>query len=419
MFKSIFKTATWRQSQITIVGTIINGVLGALFYIFMARFLGPADFGLLIISITTLTLIADIADLGTNTGLIRFVSSHLLSDNTKALRFLKLGLQIKLIIWTVILIAGFFLSPWLASFLFKKEALLIPLRLVMIGVGGALLFTFATSALQSFQKYYLWSFVNISSNLLRLVLVFILFYSQQLNLINGLTSYIALPFLGFSLSLLFLPTRQIFSVKNEREVVGQFLKFNRWVAVFTIISAVSSRLDIFLNARLLSVKEVGIYASASQLTQVIPQIVGALGVVAAPKFAGFQNRKDMLAYFKKFQLMVLALGLLFILTIPLSFYVIPILYGMVYSQAVMPFIILLLAMVVFLISVPLHNSIIFYFGRSDIFVWISIIHFLIIGFVGFYMITNYGVLGTSLTVLIGMIANLLLPLCWFILKLRK
>src|SRR3990167_5859394 len=109
MLGSITKTATWKQSQITIIGTIINGVLGAVFYIFIARFLGPADFGLLIISIVTLTLIADIVDLGTNTGLIRFVSAHLVSERWKSFKFLKLGLEIKLIVWLIVLFLGFYL----------------------------------------------------------------------------------------------------------------------------------------------------------------------------------------------------------------------------------------------------------------------------------------------------------------------
>lgn len=419
MFKSILKTVTWKQSQITIASTFINGGLGALFYIVMARFLGPADFGLLIISIATLTLIADIADFGTNTGLIRFVSSHLNSDKNKALKFLKLGLQIKIIVWMLILLIGFFLAPFLANSIFKKDALLLPLRLVMVGVGGALLFTYATTSLQAFQKYFVWSFVNISSNLLRLMLIFLLVLGNQLNLTTGLISFIALPFLGFSLSLLFLPTKQILSVKGEIEVSSQFLKFNRWVAIFTIIAAVSSRLDTFLNARLLNAQDVGIYASANQLTQVIPQIVGALGAVAAPKFASFQSKTDMLKYFKKFQLMVLGVSLLIVLFIPFSFYIIPFLYGGNYAGAVIPFIILALAMAIFLLSVPLHNSIIFFYGRSDIFVWVAIAHLLIMGCVGFFLITSFGVIGTALTVLIGMIANLLLPLIWFLSKIKK
>ncbi len=419
MLKKVLSSTTWKQSQITLIGTLINGALGAFFYILMARYLGPSDFGLLIISITTLTLISDIVDFGTNTGLVRFVSSYLKTDRDKAFRFIKLGLELKLLVWLVVLTLGYFLAPVIANYAFNKSELQTPLRLVMVGVGGALLFTFATSALQSFQKYFLWSFINISSNLVRLVLIFLLFFSQQLNLINGLIFYIALPFLGFSLSLLVLPTRQILSVKDEWRVANQFFRFNKWVAIFTVITAISSRLDTFLNARLLTSGEVGIYGAANQLTQIIPQIVGALGVVAAPKFASFQNKIDMITFFKKFQLMVVALSSLIILVIPISFYAIPILYGENFTKSIAPFIILLFAMIVFLISIPLHSSIMYYFGRSDIFVWIALVHLLIVGVFGYFLIGNYGVVGTALTVLVGMIANFLLPLFWFINKLRK
>lgn len=419
MIKEIFKTATWKQSQITLTGTILNGVLGALFYIFMARFLGPADFGLLTVCIVTFTLIADIADIGTNTGLIRFVSSHLASDREKAFKFLKLGLETKLVVWLLIFFLGIFCTPTIANQILNKPTLETPLRLVIFGAGGALLFTFATSALQSFQKYFLWSVINITSNALRLTIIFLLFYAQQLNLMSGLISYILFPFFGFFLALLFLPTVQIFKVKNELSVARQFFRFNTYVAIFTLIAAISSRLDIFLTTRLLSVKDIGIYGAANQLTQVIPQIVAALGVVAAPKFASFRGNIDMMVYFKKFQLMVLGIAGLILITIPIAFYAVPILFGADYSQSVAPFIILLLSMLVFLISVPLHTSIIFYFGRSDIFVWISIVHLLIIGIIGYFMITQFGIVGTALTVLVGMISNFILPFAWFINKIRK
>src|SRR3989344_4688058 len=108
MLKSILKTATFRQSSITFTGTVLNGFLGALFYIILARYLGPSDFGLITIALTTLVLIADIADIGTNTGLIRFVSSNLANDKNKAYRFLKLSLEIKLITWIISFFIIFF-----------------------------------------------------------------------------------------------------------------------------------------------------------------------------------------------------------------------------------------------------------------------------------------------------------------------
>lgn len=419
MFKGILSTATFKQSQITIVATIINGALGAGFYILMARFLGPANFGLLTVSIATLTLLADILDFGTNTGIVRFVSASLVSNKDKAFRFLKLSLEIKMAVWSLLLIVGIVLAPGIAINIFNKTELAIPLQLVMVGVGGALFFSFATSSLQAFQKYFNWGIINILTNSLRLLFIFILLFYQQLNLISGLLAYILFPFFGFSLALLLIPTKRVITVKNEFSVAKELFSYNFWVALFVIIAAISSRLDTFLTARLLTVQELGIYGAANQLVQVVPQIVGALGVVAAPKFAGFTSIKQMIEYFKKFQLMVIGLSLLILFAIPLSFYIIPLLFGSQYSATIFPFIILLLAMLVFLISVPLHNSIIYYFGKPRVFVWVSIIHLFIIGIFGYFLISKYGVIGAAFSVLVGMLFNLLAPLAWLIYRIKS
>lgn len=419
MFKSILKTATFRQSQITIVGTIINGFLGAVFYILLARFLGPYDFGLLTVSIATLTLVADIVDFGANTGIVRFVSSSLVTNRDRALRFLKLSLEIKIVIWILVLAGGITFAPFIADKIFNKVELTGSFQLVMLGVGGALLFSFATSSLQAFQKYLTWSFVNIFTNSLRLLFIFLLFFYQQLNLTSGLITYILLPFFGFSLAMFFIPAKEVFMVKNEFSLAKQFFAYNLWVALFTIIAAVSSRLDTFLIARLLSPKELGIYGAANQLTQIVPQIVGALGIVAAPKFASFTNLKQMTQYFKKFQLLVFGLSTVGLFVIPVSYFAIPLMYGSSYQEAILPFIILFLAMLVFLISVPIHSSIIYYFGKPQVFVWISVGHLLIVGFLGYLLILSYGVIGAAVTVLVGMLFNFLVPLGWFLWRIKK
>ncbi len=419
MLKSILRTATFKQSQITITGTIVNGTLGALFYIVLARLLGPSDFGLLTISLTTLVLIADIADIGTNTGLIRFVSSHINSDKEKAYRFLKLSLEIKLIAWVVAFAGVYLLAPFLAVAVFQKQELILPLRLVSFGIGAALLFSFATSALQAFQKYFLWSAVNILTNALRLILILALGYYSLLNVGSSLLAYIMLPFFGFFVTLFILPTRKFILSKEEFSLSGELFKYNIPVAIFTIIAAFSARLDTYLNAILLSSREVGIYGAANQLIQIMPQLVSALGLVSAPKFASFQKIDQMLIYFKKFQLFVLGLCILGLLAIPLAIYFIPLLLGSAYNEAIIPFVILFLGYLIFLFSIPVHHSIIFYLGRPDVFIWVSLGHLAIIGFLGYFLISGFGIIGAAVTVLVGMVFNFLYPLGWLLVRLRK
>lgn len=415
----IINTDTFKQSSITTIGTVLNGVLGALFYIIVARILGPNDFGLLTISIVTLTLVSDIADIGTNTGLVRFVSSNLVSDKDKAMRFLKLSLEIKIIVWSLVFLTIFLLAPFLAQEIFHKVELILPLRLVAFGVGGALLFSFATSSVQAFQKYFLWSGINVLTNLLRLILIFILGYSFRLSLENSLLVYIILPFFGFFIALLILPAKKIFFAKGEWSLSKQLFTYNIPTAIFTVIAAFSARLDTYLSASLLSAKEVGIYGAANQLAQVMPQLVSAIGLVAAPKFASFKSDTQMLIYFKKLQQLVAGICLLGILSMPLVVYLIPLIFGASYEQAVTPFIFIFLAMLVFLFSVPVHISVIFYYGKPGVFIPVAIGHLFIIGLLGYLLISNFGLIGASVTVLIGTVFNFVYPLIWLLIKLKR
>ena len=321
--------------------------------------------------------------------------------------------------WVAAFLTVYLLAPFLAVQVFQKESLLLPLRLVSFGIGGALLFTFATSALQAFQKYFLWSLINIFTNALRLVVILILGYLSSLNIESSLLTYIALPFFGFFVALLLIPTRQFMQTKGEFSLSKSLFKYNISVAIFTMIAAFSARLDTYLNAALLSSREVGIYGAANQLVQIMPQLVSALGLVSSPKFASFTNNNQMLAFFKKFQILVLGLCVLGILTIPASVFLLPVLLGSVYSEAVNPFIFLFLANLIFLFSIPVHHSIIFYFGRPDVFIWVSVGHLLIIGTFGYLLILSFGITGAALAVLAGTVFNFLYPLGWLILKLKR
>jgi O-antigen/teichoic acid export membrane protein len=410
---------TFRQSGITLFGTISNGILGFLFYSLMARFLGPSDFGLLTVTITTLTLLGDILDLGTNAGLVRFVSLHLSSDRTKAYQFLNASLTVKLMTWAVVLIVGFALAPFAATIIFQKPELEIPLRLSLIGVGGALLFSFTTASLQAFQKFSIWSGVNIISNALRLLLIIGLFSMHSLNLYSGLVIYTGMMFFGFVVGLLTLPTRQFLQTKYNSEILMQMFRFNGVIAVFALIAAFSSRLDTFLGARILTTQELGLYGAATQLSSVVPQLVTALGVVVAPKFAQFTSYGEMVTYFKKVQLLVTSLSLIGLLGIPLAPIVLPLLFGETYAGAAAPFIILLLGMLVFLMSVPLHQAIFYYFAKPKLFIYLGLINLLVIAILGNYFIHTYRTNGAAMLVLLNNTINFLIPLLWFLGHHRK
>ncbi len=408
--KNIIGTATFRQSSLVSSATVINGFLGLAFYIVTARFLGPSLFGVLSVGIAVMTVVSDIGDFGVNTGIVKFVGKYS-NQPLIANKYLKLSFKIKAVVSLCVLIIGIILSNFLATGLFGKPELQLPLIIAFLGVGFTLFYGFATSALQAYQKFKEWSVIQIGTNLLRLILIFLLFSAGMLGLANSMLIYVLMPLAGFVFGLLLL-REKFWEAKGEIKVGRELFHFNKWVAAFIFVSAISSRLDTFISARLLTSENLGVYSAASQLTQVVPQIAGALGTVIAPKMAGMVSLKEMFLYFRKTQAMVFGIAGLGLVGIPVAAVLIPILYGNKYEGAVYIFTILFVASLVFLISIPIHNSIIYYFSYPRFFFWLALGHLTIISFVGWNLISRYGAAGAAVSVLIGSLFNFFVPLGW-------
>lgn len=415
--RALVKTKTVYQSFITSGSTIVNGLLGVVFYILAARYLGPTNFGILTVALTTLSLVSDIATVGTDTGVVKFVGQHFNSDRKKALQFLKLGLEVKVIVGAIVLILGISITPFISTVLLGKPELTNPLRLAILGAFISLLFTFSTSALQSVQKFWTWGVVNISANVLRLAAIGGLIITNNLTINSTLITYISCVLLGFFVALTFLP--EFMKAKDEFSLSREFFHYNKWVAAFVLIAAFSSRLDTYLTTKLLPLSAVGIYGVATSLSVVGSQLVAGITTVVAPKLAGFNTRAKAKVYLKKLQVFVLVLAAIEIVVgVPLSIVIVPLFYGSAYLGSIAPLVVLIVAQAIFLISVPAHSSVIYYFSYPKLFVYISLVHMFIIGALGYILISRIGYMGAAATVLVGNISNLLIPGIWVLRKFK-
>ena len=417
-FGEIVSTSTFRHSSITLTGTILNGVLGAVFYILAARFLGPAQFGLMSVVIITQTLVTDLGDLGVNTGLVNFLPRYLHSDWEKAKKFLKLALEVKVIVFVIILIFGLAFSDYIAINIFKKPELYRPLQIGMFGVGGLLLMSFSTQTLQAKQRFFAWSGIQVGTNVIRVIFILIFLALGYFSLHSALWVYMLVPFLGFVIGL-FLISRGFLKAKNEWSVAREFFTYNKWVAAFTILAAISSRLDTFIATRLLSANDLGLYSAANQMVKAVPMIVSAMGTVIAPKMASLDSVHKLIQYLKKTQVMVLGLATLGAALTPVAVWLIPHLLGREYIASGPIFLLLFFAMLSFLISVPTHMAIIYYYSKPSFFLWLSILHFLIIAILGWFLTSKYGVVGAATTVLLGQVVNFVIPLLWVLRKISQ
>ena len=416
MVKEIFLTKTFRHSSITLVSTAINGVLGAVFYFLLARFLGSSEFGVFTIFTTSIALLTGIIDIGSDQGIIRFVPKY--KDNPEVQnKLIKLSLAIKLISGLSVFFLIFIFSGGIASMVFGKSELTSIVVLIGFGVLTQILFSFSTSLSQALEKYFLWGGLFIGTNLVRLLTVLILFKFQSLNAHSSGILYLTLPLLGFLFSFLFFDKKFLFS-KGTSSYLPELFKFNKWVSAFVIVSTIGSRLEVFFTARYLSLASLGVYGLASQVAQILPQLTSAIGAVTSPKFASLNTNEQNFTYTMKSVVFTSALATASSIVLLILGQLVFKFAGQDFNGAFVPFVILLVSMAMFFSTSPIRDSILYYFSKPKFFFHLGVVHIFLITVLSMILIPRYLILGTSLAVLIGQIFISLTSI-WYFFRLSK
>jgi len=399
--EKVTKTTTFRQSLITTVSTFANAVLGALFYFFLARFLGAEKFGVFTLSATTIALISSIFDFGSDQGLVRFVPKYK-KEKQKQKEVIKISLFLKIIFGFAAIILASLGANFFSAIFFKKPGFSYIFPLIGVGVLTQLLFSFSTSLSQAFERFFLWGGLLVGTNLTRFLIVLLFLVFGFLSVESSIFVYILIPLFGFLASLLFFERNFLFE-KISFERLKEIFSFNKWVFAFVLVAAIGSRLDFYFSARFLNLSQVGIYGLALQVVSALPQLTSAIGVVTSPKFSSFSNLRENISYTKKtIFLTSFSAFLASVFMIPASFFVFKF-SGQEYLQAFSPFLILLLSMALFLATSPIRDSIIYFFGKPEFFFFMGIFHLLVVSLASIFMIPKFGILGSALSVFLGQI----------------
>src|SRR3990167_3314302 len=100
--KTLLLTQTGKDTSVVFIGTLINIILGGLFFIFAPRILGPQNYGLFSVVIATGLMAVNLANFGMDTGILRFINK----DNNSNDRILKLAFKSYVVIGIAVLILG-------------------------------------------------------------------------------------------------------------------------------------------------------------------------------------------------------------------------------------------------------------------------------------------------------------------------
>lgn len=400
LISQALRTATFRQTAITTLSTFASAGLGAVFYLLMARLMSPSDYGLFTLAATTALMAISIADLGSGQSLIRFVGQNREGDHY--FPFAIIALRLKIFAGAFCLIVFFLFARPIANTLLHQSALGPLLPYAGFAALSMLLISFPADLARGLQRFLLWGGIQVGANLIRLIFLGGVVFLGLVSPRSSLLIFALAPLVFFFISWFWLD-KGILTSQVTKDQVRHFWSFNKWTAAFIISSAVTSRLDTFVSARYLSLDQLGIYGLAVTMATFMPQLSGAFGAVTSAKFASFTDPDHAARYLKKAILFTTAVSLaVAVAMVPTAMFVIWFTGG-AYSASLIPFLILLSALVLFTSLNPLRDSLFYYHARPDLFLWASLGQSAVIVIVGPQLIPRFGVIGSASTVLISLL----------------
>lgn len=413
--KEIVKTATIRQTAITLFATGINGVMAVVFYLILARVIGSSEYGIFTLATTTIVILCTVFELGMDRASVKFLSKYR-GDIQAGLQINRLILTLKLIVGSAVALITLFFARPLALLLFHNSDLSSVLPLIGLGLLSQMLFNFVFYYMQANEKFIWWGTLLAGSNLLRLILTLTFFLFGKLDAYLATALWALVPFASFLLGLIAID-RRIFLVKGYWSRLPEIVKFNKWVTSFTVVSAVGSRLDTYVTAQLVALSSVGVYGLGTQAVAYLPQIIVALGAVTTPKFASFSDAAHNHKYVRKASLLSLGIAVIAVMVMIPGGFILFYLSGRQYDGGLIPYLILLLSMLIFLVTSPIRDSLLYFHNKPQFFFWAGIGQGIITVIMGILLIPRLGLLGSALSNLSGQLL-LAVAAIWLFLNLN-
>ena len=388
-----------KDSAIVLTGNILGAGLGFIATILITRTLGPAEFGLFSVALAVMGITAQISDFGISTGLVRFASLYLKTDNQKANLMLKVSLKLKLFIGIMVFLIGFFASESLAINVFGKPELIFLLELAFIGAFGSSLVGYISTTLQARQSFAKFAYINLIDPLIKLTLIVLLFLTYNLNLHSALATVIIIPFIAFLIGSLIVPRDFLKTKGDEKEALHELYHFSKWILVSVFCVMIFNRLDVFMLTYFKTAEVVGYYSAAYTFAFVFPLITGTITTILLPKISKISEKVQLREYIYnslKFTTpIIFPLIILLFVSRPTILFI----YGSAYLPSAIIFQILIVSFALSIIINPI-SLIIYSLNMPKILAYLNIMQ-LIFNFLGnLFLIPLYGAVGAAIATLL-------------------
>lgn len=308
--------------------------------IFLARYLGPEDFGRWTFFYSTLNIVLLVSHFGINASAKKYLAQFNQTDKLGSI--LRSSLKIRIIYSILFVLVFLYISGPLAEGLKRPDfARLFILALPLIFFSG--LVEFFKHAFEGLHRLKYAFYVTLSEHGLKLLitLTILLVANNLAAIVHSFTLALAAASLtGFLIYYyLFYKRNRIGRESFETDIIKYSIPLFLVSAGFAIVL----ELDVVMMGILSVDKEVGIYSVAKQIVVKLPHLAFAIALGSMPVFARLNagNKEELKRLLNRLLLVnTIIFGLISLLILTASSFFIPMIFGEEYRASVTPLMIL-------------------------------------------------------------------------------
>ena len=280
-----------RDTALSFVSLGMSTFVHFLLRIFLARYMGPADLGLYTLSYTAYSFGVLLSAFGIGGAVAKYAAESG-DDTTRKGRLLLIGAVSSFFIGCLMGLLLHFSAELIAQRFFHMPDMRGLLQIVALSFPFLALEKATLGFLNGVRRMTLFAFVNVFQSVLTLLLTIALVLMGYG--LKGAVAGLVLPIVAMSLFSLLATRRDL-----SRPMRGQSLPILRMLVWFGIFAAMgNSMYTLFYNidkiflGRYMDDAAVGIYGTASLLSNLVPLIPSAVQVITGPAIARYWGRAE-------------------------------------------------------------------------------------------------------------------------------
>lgn len=401
-----------QQTALVFAGKMTSASLGFAMSLVVARWMGPAEFGLFSLFIVVLIFGNDLLGDGLNPGVVRYYAMHKQTDRVRASEVLTNALVLRLLLGIPVVLLGGWYGGQIAEWLFHDEAYALPIVLGFIGSLGAALWSFDLAAWQAREEFTTYAVMVGLVNLMRVLSIPLLLLFGHLSLGTVMGAHVVFFYFCTAIGL-WLLRAQLLTFRINWALLRELFRFSKWPAIASLCFLLQVNLGVPVLNYFITSREAGLYAAGSSLLQAVDFLTISLLTTLLPKVSQLTGLEACRSYVRRSFPVYAALAACLV---PILFFARPIvlmLFGPAYEGTIPVFQILFLGALGTLVTHPLY-LVLYTMNRPHLYTVTGIVALIGWVVVGFWMIPNQGAIGAAWTTLFARLLQsvLILAVLW-------